>query len=95
MILEGIITRILLPMETGISKAGKAYMKANYVLTTNDKFPTETKFDVFGEDRIKELNLQVGQRVKLEGQIESREFNDKWYSDVHIWRRIEETASAN
>jgi hypothetical protein len=60
-----------------------------------DKFPVETKFDVFGEDRIKELNLQVGQRVKLEGQIESREFNDKWYSDVHIWRRIEEIASAN
>ena len=73
----------------------KLFFKANYVLLTADRFPVETKFDVFGEDRIKELGLQIGQRVKLEGQIESREFNDKWYSDVHVWKRVEEPTAAN
>ncbi len=92
-ILEGIITKILRE-DTGVNKQGKPWRKGNYVLTSLDKHAVETKFDVLGEDRIKELNLQVGQKVKLEGSIESREFNDKWYSDVHVYRFADQPAEA-
>lgn len=89
MIIEGIITKVL-GEETGISKQGKPWKKGNYVLTSLDKQAIDTKFDVIGDERIKELNLQVGQKVKLEGSVESREWNDRWYSDVHIWKHADQ-----
>jgi hypothetical protein len=92
-IIEGIITKVLRE-DTGVNKQGKPWKKGNYVLTSLDKHAVETKFDVLGEDRIKELNLQVGQKVKLEGSVESREFNDKWYSDVHVYRFADQPTEA-
>lgn len=89
MIIEGIITKILRE-EKGISKDGKAWRKANFLLTSTDGHQTQSKFDVIGEERIRRLNLQIGQNVKLVGSIESREFNDRWYSDVHIWSHYTE-----
>ena len=70
-----------LPLQTGVSKAGNNWSKQEYVLETQENFPKKVHFDFFG-DRATQYDLQEGQMVKLSFDIESREFNGKWYTSV-------------
>lgn len=72
-----------LPMQEGVSKAGNAWKKKEWVLeTTNTQFPKKVKFTVFGEDRINNMNFQLNKDYIIQIDIESREWNDRWYTDV-------------
>lgn len=90
MILEGTI-KLNVRTEEGVSKtSGKAWKKATYVLTTDGQYPKDVAFSVFGEDRINDLSLIVGEHVRLGVEIESREWNGKWYTDVYAYVRLDE-----
>ena len=43
-------------------------------------------FEVFGEDRIKANPCQLDDIVTVSFDIESREFNGRWYTSVRAWR---------
>jgi hypothetical protein len=43
-------------------------------------------FEVFGEDRIKQNPCDVDQLVTVSFDIESREFNGRWYTSIRAWR---------
>lgn len=94
MILEGTINQ-LLGMKEGVSASGNAWKLAEYVLETDGKFPKKIKFDVFGEDRINEMSLIVGEQVRLGAEIESRLFNDKWYTSVRAYTRLDEPTDSD
>lgn len=74
-----------LPMQSGTSKAGNPWRKQEYVLETNDNFPKQICFNFFG-DRIDQNNLEVGENVKVSIDIQSREWNGRWYTDVSGWK---------
>ena len=74
-----------LPMQSGTSKTGNAWKKKEYVLETEDTYPKKIHFDFFG-DRADQYQLTVGQRVRLSFDIESREYNGRWYTDASAWR---------
>lgn len=80
-----------LPPQGGTSKAGRAWKKQEYVLETHDTFPRKVKFDFFG-DRVDQYPLAIGDEVTISFDIESREFNERWYTDIHGWKA--EKASA-
>ncbi len=82
-----IIGKIILklPLQTGVSKAGNNWSKQEYVLETQDNFPKKVHFDFFG-DRANQYDLQVGQMVKLSFDIESREYNGRWYTSIRGWK---------
>ena len=69
----------------GVSKAGNQWKKQEYVLETLDSYPKKVKFDFFG-DRADQYPLEVGDVITLSYDIESREFNGRWYTDLPIWR---------
>lgn len=74
------------PEKNGISKAGKPWKTREYVLETiNDNFPKKVYFDFFG-DKADQYPLEVGQVIKLSFDIESREFNGKWYTSIRGWK---------
>lgn len=74
-----------LPMQSGTSKTGNAWKKKEYVLETEDTYPKKIHFDFFG-DRADQYQLTVGQRVRLSFDIESREYNGRWYTSIRGWK---------
>lgn len=76
-----------LPMQSGVSKAGRDWKKREWVLETLGSYPRKVKFHVFG-DRCDTINIQVGGLYRLSFDLESREFNDRWYTDVSVYAAV-------
>jgi len=83
-----------LPLQEGVAKSsGRNWKKQEYVLETHDSFPRKVKFDFFG-DRVDQYPLEIGDEVTISFDIESREFNGRWYTDIRGWKADKEAASA-
>jgi hypothetical protein len=78
-----------LDLQTGISKAGNEWRKQEYVLETLGNYPKKVKFDFFGE-RIEQYPLEVGDVITVSYDIESREFNGKWYTEIRAFNAVKE-----
>lgn len=76
---------LALPEQSGTSKAGNAWKKREYVLETNESYPKKIHFDFFGE-RADQYPLTIGQTIKLSFDIESREYNGRWYTSIRGWK---------
>ena len=74
-----------LPLQEGVSKAGNPWKKQEYILETlGTQYPRKVCFNLFG-DNVDKFPMQVGQDVTVSIDIESREFNGRWYTDVRAW----------
>ena len=51
-------------------------------------------FNVFGEDRLKEFDIKVGDELTVSFDIDAREYNGRWYNDLRAWRVVRANASA-
>lgn len=67
--------------QSGTSKAGNQWKKHEYVLETIENFPKKVHFDFFGE-RADLFVLRAGDVIKLSFDIESREYNGRWYTSI-------------
>ncbi|MDE5662896.1 MAG: DUF3127 domain-containing protein [Muribaculaceae bacterium] len=72
---------LVLPEESGTSKAGNAWKKNGYVLETFDRFPKKVKVTVFGRN-VDNVHMEAGKAYVISVDVESREFNGRWYTDV-------------
>lgn len=84
---------VALPEQSGISKAGNSWKKKEYVLETMDTYPKKVHFDLFG-DRADKYPLNVGQTIRLSFDIESREYNGRWFTSIRGWQ-VEPVDAAN
>ena len=76
----------VLPAQEGVGRNGNPWKVQPYVLETLDQYPRKVHFEVFGEDRIKQNPCDVDQLVTVSFDIESREFNGRWYTSIRAWR---------
>lgn len=75
-----------MPEVSGVSSRGNTWKKREYVLeNTEGQFARKIAFTCFGENADR-IQLEVGQEVKIYFDIESREFNGRWYTDLRAWR---------
>ena len=71
----------------GVSqRTGNNWKMQEFVLETQEQFPRKCMFSVFGEDRLREFNIQVGEVVTVSFDIDAREYNGRWYNDIRAWR---------
>lgn len=70
---------------TGTSKAGNPWKKKEWVVETFGQYPRKIKVQCFGE-RSDSINLEPGKDYTLYVDLESREFNGRWYTDVSVYR---------
>ena len=82
-----------LPWQSGVSQAGNNWKKQEYVLETEDSYPKKVHFDFFG-DKADQFPLNVGDRVRLSFDIESREYNGRWYTSIRGWKAEAAAAAA-
>ncbi len=76
---------VALPEQTGVSKTGNSWKKREYVLETQETYPRKVHFDFFGE-RADQYPLSVGDEITLSFDIESREYNGRWYTSIRGWK---------
>ena len=90
--LTGKIVEIL-DVVSGEGKNG-TWKKQDYVVeTVNSKYPKKVAFTVWG-DKIDQFNIQKDADVIASIEIESREYNGKWYTNVQAWDvKIDDTSA--
>lgn len=81
--IEGQIIAIL-PETKGVSAKGE-WISQDFVLKTEENYPKNICFSVFGASKIKEANIRIGDVVSIGVNIESREFNGRWYTSIKAW----------
>ena len=74
----------LLPPQTGQGKNGQ-WKKHEIILETEGQYPKKVCIAIWG-DKADEKILQVGNSLKIDFDVESREYNGRWYTDVKAWK---------
>jgi hypothetical protein len=82
----------LLPQQTGTGRNGQ-WKKQDIIVETDGQYPKKICVSVWG-DKINEDQLKVGNRLTIDFDVESREFNGRWYTDVKAWKIEVGNASA-
>lgn len=76
-----------LPVVKGVSNSGKDWIKQDFVIETTEQYPKKIAFSTLGQDKIDILaKLNVNDLVDVSINLESREYNEKWYTNVNAWR---------
>ena len=84
--LAGKVIAILQPRD-GVSKnTGNKWMVQSYVIETHDQYPKRMVFEVFGEDKIKQFNIQIGEEINVSFDIDARQWQDKWFNQIRAWK---------
>lgn len=83
--------KIIAVMEArgGVSaRTGNSWKTQEYVLEVPGQYPKRCVFNVFGEDRINQFNIQNGDELTIQFDIDAREYNGRWYNDVRAYNVI-------
>ena len=76
----------LLPLQNGMSKNGQ-WRKQDIIVETEGQYPKKICISIWG-DKINEKQLVIGNDLEISFELESREFNGRWYTDVKAWKII-------
>ncbi|MFV0483457.1 MAG: DUF3127 domain-containing protein [Bacteroidales bacterium] len=83
--IKGKVAQILAE-QSGTSKAGKEWKKQEFVIESDDQFPKSVCFTLFGDKTSLVSDVAIGDIVEVFFNLESREFNGKWYHNINAWR---------
>ncbi len=74
----------ILPLQTGTGRNGE-WKKQDIIVETDGQYPKKICISVWG-DKINADHLKVGNKLKVDFDVESREYNSRWYTDVKAWK---------
>lgn len=85
--IKGLVTNIL-EKRSGTSKAGNAWVSQDYVIEIDGggNFPRHMCFSVFGEDRIRDFAINLGENISVEFDINAREWQGRWFNSINAYR---------
>jgi hypothetical protein len=81
--LTGKIIKIL-PLQTGAGKNG-TWKKQEFIVETSAQIPRKVCFSLWG-DKIDQFILQEGEDTEVSFDLESREYNNRWYTEAKAWK---------
>ena len=74
-----------LPEVGGNSKSGNAWRKQEFILETGGQYPKKVCVSLWG-DKIDQFSINAGENVTLSIDVESREYNGRWYTEVKAFK---------
>ncbi|MDN4166544.1 DUF3127 domain-containing protein [Cytophagales bacterium LB-30] len=74
----------LLPLQTGQGKNGP-WKKQEFIIETPGQYPKKVCIALWG-DKVDQNPLQIGEQVTVSMDVESREYNGRWYTEVKAWK---------
>lgn len=82
-----------LELQSGMSKSGSNWQKQEFIIETDEQYPKKICANLWG-DKIDMLSsINIGDDVVLSFNLESREYNGKWYTDVKAWKLEKQSLS--
>lgn len=78
----------LLPLTTGMGKKGP-WKKQEFILETQGQYPKKICFSIWGE-KVDQFNVAVGDMINVSVDLESREYNGRWYTEARAWKVAKE-----
>lgn len=74
----------ILDEQSGEGRNGP-WRKREFILETEGNYPKQVCIVVWG-DNIDQFGVQKGERLTAHIDIQSREYNSRWYTDVKAWK---------
>jgi hypothetical protein len=76
----------VMPMVSGQGKNGE-WKRQEYVIehSFDSQYPRRMAFNLWGEN-VNRYQLQIGQMIKLDFDIDCREYQGRWFNDIRAWR---------
>ncbi|HEY9048354.1 MAG TPA: DUF3127 domain-containing protein [Ohtaekwangia sp.] len=74
----------LLQLQTGQGKKGP-WKKQEFIIETQSQYPKKVCLSAWG-DKVDQYNLSVGDEVSVSVDLESREYNGRWYTEARAWK---------
>jgi hypothetical protein len=74
----------LLPVKSGQSSNGE-WRKQEYIMETETQYPKKVCFMAWG-DKIDQFDIKKDEQLTVSIDLESREYNGRWYTDVKAWK---------
>lgn len=84
--IEGTIVRKM-AVQKGESARGP-WSKQDFIIEYQEgSYPSQVCFNVWGEEKVHDLEKhQIGDHVKVSFNLNSREYNGRWYNDIRAWK---------
>jgi hypothetical protein len=81
----------LLPLQTGQGKNG-VWKKQEFILETPGQYPKKVCLSLWGE-KVDEIKLSIGEKITASINLESREYNGRWYTEARAWKVARQTGT--
>lgn len=75
----------VLDIASGQSANGGQWRRQDFVLEVPGQYPRKICITIFG-DRIEQFNVKAGEDVVVDADVESREYNGRWFTSVKAWK---------
>lgn len=75
----------VLPVVTGTSAKG-TWSKQDFILETDGKYPKKVAITLWGQESIDKYDLVEGMKVTAFLELDSREHQGKWFTNVKAWK---------
>lgn len=91
--LKGKLIRIL-NQESGVARSGNQWTKQEFVIETADQFPKKVCFTLFNDKVSMLAGLKTGEELEVSFDVESREYNGKYFHNLNAWKLDRSSAAA-
>lgn len=86
--ITGKVVRLLDAQRFTSKKDGSEIVKNTFVLETQGQYPKNIAFSVMGGDKFAQMAIVVGGTYSVSFDLESREWNGKWFTECSAWRAV-------
>jgi len=83
----------VLPEQTGNGRNG-VWKKQDFVIELAGPYPKKVCMTAWGDKADILLEVSTGDELKVSFDVESREYNGRWYTDLKAWKIEQATAPA-
>ena len=83
--LTGKIIAVLEPRGDVSNRTGNNWKSQDFVIEVPGQYPKKCVFTVFGEDRINQFNIQMGEELTVSFDIDAHEYNGRWFNDIRAY----------
>ena len=90
--MTGVVIAVL-PERSGTSQRGE-WKSQSFVIETQEQYPKHLCFEVFGADRIAQFNINGGETITVQFDIDARQYQDRWFNSIKAWNVIRQGQQA-
>lgn len=75
----------IMPIESGEGKKG-TWEKLTLIVEYGDEYPKKLAVQCWNEKAQIARNFKISDKIDFSFNAESREYNEKWYTDCKVWK---------